>query len=72
MVDQDTLARSGSDWHRAPRDGSVIYVEFEGGEIGRARWDRKQKDWQLATTDGKPIMMHDVRHDEPRDWWPDF
>jgi hypothetical protein len=65
-------ARSITDWQRAPRDGSVINVEFPDGEVTCARFDVFQKQWQVPCPNGKLVMMQQARKDLPMDWWPNF
>ena len=64
--------QSVAEWQRAPKDGSVIFVEFASGEIAKAQFDLKRNEWQLPRPDGKGVMMHQVRLDDPQDWWPEF
>ncbi len=59
-----------ADWQRAPKDGSLINVEFPDGEVTQARWDVIQQNWTMARSDGSLVMMHHERQDLPQDWWP--
>jgi hypothetical protein len=82
MADRELLGRlnmhgkmrdgSVADWQRAPKDGSIINVEFVDGEITRARWDVVLKHWQVPRSDGNLVTMELERHDLPQDWWPVF
>jgi ssDNA-binding replication factor A large subunit len=64
--------RAIAEWQRAPKDGSVINVEFQDGEIRQARWDFKLGDWQVPRPDGDAVPMRWERRDLPQDWWPEF
>ena len=70
MLSKDLEVRSIADWQRAPRDGSLICVEFPDGEIRQARWDAITRQWQLPHPDGNLVPMHYERNDIPQDWWP--
>jgi hypothetical protein len=72
MMNKDALARSVTDWQRAPKDGSVINIEFPDGEVTRARYDVFQKQWAVPNHDGSLAWMGNVRNDLPLDWWPVF
>jgi len=71
-MNQGALARSVTDWQRAPKDGSLINIEFPNGEVTRARYDVFQKQWALPRQDGSLVCMQTVRNDLPLDWWPSF
>jgi hypothetical protein len=71
-LSQDAHTRRITDWQRAPKDGSVINVEFPDGEITLARFDVFQKLWEVPCRDGMLVAMHQQRHDLPQDWWPVF
>src|SRR4051795_2474076 len=52
-------ARSGVDWQRAPKDGSLINIEFSGGEVVQARWDLRRMGWQVPQPNGEMIMLRE-------------
>ena len=70
MQNSQTPIRYTTDWQRAPKDGSVIGVEFPDGVIAHARWDAKQRHWRMPTADGAFVAMDQQRKDTPLDWWP--
>ena len=72
MLDDRTEARSFAEWQRAPRDGSLINVEFLNGEIRQARWDAATRRWQLPRSDGSLVTMDHEPGCPPLDWWPAF
>jgi hypothetical protein len=67
-VNNPELVRAIADWQRAPKDGSLINVEFSGGEVMQARWDLGQERWRFPCHDGHAP----TRRDTPHDWWPAF
>jgi hypothetical protein len=69
---QSAPPRSGADWERAPRDGSLINIEFSGGEVVQARWDLRRMGWQVPQPNGEPILLREERQNPPQDWWPVF
>jgi len=70
MVDQEALVRAIADWQRAPKDGSLINVEFQGGDVTQAWWDTGHMQWQMPLPDGHVVAMDRERRDPPQDWWP--
>ena len=70
-MNQDYPPRAVTSWHRAPKDGSVINVEFEDGEIAQVRWDVSANLWQLPRPGGM-VPLHQTLRGTPRDWWPVF
>jgi hypothetical protein len=70
MTDENVRALRGSDWERAPRNGSTINVEFSTGEIAHARWDSRQAHWAFVDAKLGLVAMHLKRRDLPTDWWP--
>jgi hypothetical protein len=72
MMSEKTQGRSIANWQRAPRDGTIINVEFADGKIEQALWDSHREHWHLSRPDGALVTMHSARHDVPQDWWPIF
>jgi len=71
-MNHDAPVRTGADWERAPKDGSLINVEFSGGEVVQMRWDTRRMRWQMPQPDGDMIMLREERQEPPQDWWPVF
>ena len=69
-MNENTATRAGADWERAPKDGTLINVEFSGGEVVQVRWDARQMHWQVPQRNGDPIMLREERQNPPQDWWP--
>ncbi|HEX3347045.1 MAG TPA: hypothetical protein VHS58_02955 [Acetobacteraceae bacterium] len=62
MIDTDI-------WSTAPKEGSVIKVQFPDGTENTAKWDTKARQWD-ARLDGEWVSMayaHGTR--TPVVWW---
>jgi hypothetical protein len=67
---EQALSGFATHWQRAPKDGSLISIEFSDGEVVQACWDLNQNYWLLPRPGGDVVVLHQVRHDLPQDWWP--
>lgn len=72
MYFEQSKARFLASWQRAPKDGTLINIEFPNGDIAMAYWDKRGSDWRLTADDGSSHLLHHVRNDMPRDWWPEI
>jgi hypothetical protein len=69
-LSENAQTRSVTNWERAPKDGSLINVEFSGDEVIQARWDLDREYWKVPRSDGDIIMLHGESYEPPSDWWP--
>ena len=59
------------EWKTAPKDESVINVQFPNGQTAKARWSRDAGHWEMRKM-GKWMPMRDVGGAcDPVVWWPD-
>ena len=60
-----------SDWGTAPKDGSVINVQFPDGEtVTKTKWNVQTCQWEVPRR-GKWSSMRDVHGiRDPVVWWP--
>jgi hypothetical protein len=67
-----TAERMTEEWSTAPKDGSVINVEFPDGATSKARWNANEGRWEAIRANGTWVGMqyaHGLR--DPIGWWHD-
>ena len=66
-----TMNYTHEDWTTAPKDGSVINVQFPDGTQARAKWSTDgAPQWQILRGSGDWVSMeYDHGRQPPSRWW---
>jgi hypothetical protein len=62
------VAGFADEWDTAPKDGSIINVQFPDRTWTKARWNKDTGHWEVPQRD-KWVPMRVVRIREPVAWW---
>jgi hypothetical protein len=64
------MTQTNDDWSTAPKDGSVINIEFRGGTRAKAKWNAQTARWEVLRHSGKWVnIKFEHGTDHPLVWW---